>query len=137
MPRYSPSPFLTPAGQPAMAMLHRPAFSRHPPGGNRLPPKSRDVDLDRESIWISYCPLGEVGDAPYYLSHFTLHGRLASPMAPWERLKIGGGTPPILTRHGWLIIYHGVSEMAKPTTDEHRLCYSAGVMMAPRGRIRT
>ena len=35
-------------------------------------------------------------------------------MAPWEKLKIGGGTPPILTRHGWLILYHGVSEMAEP-----------------------
>jgi predicted GH43/DUF377 family glycosyl hydrolase len=26
----------------------------------------------------------------------------------------GGGTPPVATRHGWLIIYHGVSEMAEP-----------------------
>ncbi len=118
-----------PAGQPAMAMLHRPLFPGTRPEETACHRKSRDVDLDRESIWISYCPLGEVGDAPYYLSHFTLHGRLASPVAPWERLKIGGGTPPILTRHGWLIIYHGVSEMAEPTNDEHRLCYSAGVMV--------
>ena len=35
-------------------------------------------------------------------------------MSPWERLKIGGGTPPILTRHGWLIVYHGVSEVRSP-----------------------
>jgi predicted GH43/DUF377 family glycosyl hydrolase len=35
-------------------------------------------------------------------------------VSPWERLKIGGGTPPILTRHGWLIVYHGVSEVAEP-----------------------
>jgi predicted GH43/DUF377 family glycosyl hydrolase len=34
-----------------------------------------------------------------------------------------------LTRHGWLIIYHGVSEMGKPKTDRYQLCYSAGVMI--------
>jgi predicted GH43/DUF377 family glycosyl hydrolase len=44
-------------------------------------------------------------------------------------LKIGCGTPPILTRHGWLIVYHGVSEMAEPDTSGHHLCYSAGVMV--------
>jgi len=50
-------------------------------------------------------------------------------VSPWERLKIGGGTPPILTRHGWLIVYHGVSEMEKPSAGEHQLRYSAGVMV--------
>ena len=50
-------------------------------------------------------------------------------MSPWERLKIGGGTPPILTRHGWLIVYHGVSELENPSKDKHNLCYSAGVMV--------
>ena len=49
-------------------------------------------------------------------------------MSPWERLKIGGGTPPILTRHGWLIVYHGVSEVVDPSPG-HQLCYSAGVMV--------
>ncbi|MGB7517741.1 MAG: hypothetical protein WBW90_26615, partial [Candidatus Acidiferrum sp.] len=33
------------------------------------------------------------------------------------------------TRHGWLIIYHGVSELAEPSNDPHPLCYSAGVMV--------
>ena len=50
-------------------------------------------------------------------------------MSPWERLKIGGGTPPILTRHGWLIVYHGVSDLEEPDNEEHQLCYSAGVMV--------
>ena len=50
-------------------------------------------------------------------------------MSPWERLKIGGGTPPILTRHGWLIIYHGVSEIVDPGNGGHQLRYSAGVMI--------
>jgi predicted GH43/DUF377 family glycosyl hydrolase len=57
-------------------------------------------------------------------------------VSPWERLKIGGGTPPILTRHGWLIIYHGVSEMVLPGNDGHQLCYSAGVMVLSKEHPR-
>jgi predicted GH43/DUF377 family glycosyl hydrolase len=118
-----------PSGQPAMAMLHRPLFPGTCPEETASEPVARVVDLHRESIWISYCPLGDVDDEPYYLSHFTLHSRLASPVAPWERLKIGGGTPPILTRHGWMVIYHGVHEMPDPSTAAPKLCYSAGVLI--------
>jgi predicted GH43/DUF377 family glycosyl hydrolase len=60
---------------------------------------------------------------------FNSHHRLAAPVSPWERLKIGSGTPPVLTRHGWLIVYHGVSEPAEPGNDGRHLCYSAGVMV--------
>ncbi len=50
-------------------------------------------------------------------------------MAPWEQLKIGGGTPPILTRHGWLVIYHGVCDRAASSAEGSHLCYSAGVLV--------
>jgi predicted GH43/DUF377 family glycosyl hydrolase len=50
-------------------------------------------------------------------------------VASWEELKIGGGTPPILSEHGWLIIYHGVSDLAAPHNEARNLCYSAGVMV--------
>ena len=63
------------------------------------------------------------------LGLFNSHHRLATPVAPWEMLKIGGGTPPMLTRHGWLIVYHGVSEVAELNRVGHHLCYSAGVMV--------
>ena len=72
------------------------------------------MDLDRESIWISYCPMALKSREPDHLGRFTSHHRLATPVSPWERLKIGGGTPPILTRHGWLIVYHGVNESPDP-----------------------
>jgi predicted GH43/DUF377 family glycosyl hydrolase len=35
----------------------------------------------------------------------------------------------MLTRHGWLIVYHGVSELVDPSTAGHQFCYSAGVMV--------
>ena len=90
------------------------------------------MDLDRESIWISYCPPALKNHDPDRLGRFTSHHRLATPVSPWERLKIGAGTPPILTKHGWLIIYHGVGEIVGPA-GEHPLCYSAGVMVLSKG----
>jgi predicted GH43/DUF377 family glycosyl hydrolase len=57
-------------------------------------------------------------------------------VSPWERLKIGGGTPPILARHGWLIVYHGVSEIVEPGNAGHQLCYSAGVMVLSKEHPR-
>jgi beta-1,2-mannobiose phosphorylase / 1,2-beta-oligomannan phosphorylase len=122
-----------PSGKLELAMLHRPLFPGTRPEETVHDPESREVDLDRESIWISYCSMApegcEAGCEPCRLGPFSCHHRLATPVSPWERLKIGGGTPPILTRHGWLIVYHGVSEMANPDAPGHQYCYSAGVMV--------
>lgn len=118
-----------PNRHPELALLHRPLFPGTRPEETAFHPSSREIDLDRESIWISYCPITPNDNEPIRHGHFTSHQRLASPVSQWERLKIGGGTPPILTRHGWLIIYHGVSEMKELGTDGHKLCYSAGLMV--------
>ena len=118
-----------PSGQPALALIHRPLFPGTRPEEKACKSKSKVMDLHRESIWISYRSMAIKGRDPYHLSYFTSHHRLAAPVAPWEQLKIGGGTPPVLTRHGWLIIYHGVSEATEPSSEEHHLCYSAGLMV--------
>jgi predicted GH43/DUF377 family glycosyl hydrolase len=118
-----------PTGRSALAMLHRPLFPGTRPEETARYPASRTADLHRESIWISYWPMDMDGREPHLLGRFASHRRLASPVSSWERLKIGGGTPPILTRHGWLIIYHGVSEVAEPNSEGRHLCYSAGVMV--------
>jgi predicted GH43/DUF377 family glycosyl hydrolase len=76
------------------------------------------------------------GAAPQHLGLFNSHHRLATPVSPWEMLKIGGGTPPVLTRHGWLVVYHGVSEVAEPDSGGHHLCYSAGVMILSKDHPR-
>ena len=57
------------------------------------------------------------------------------PFRPGSRLKIGAGTPPILTRHGCLIVYHGVSEIVKSSAGR-QLCYSAGVMLLSKEHPR-
>jgi beta-1,2-mannobiose phosphorylase / 1,2-beta-oligomannan phosphorylase len=56
--------------------------------------------VDKPSIW-----LGE-GNA---LTNFEKHTLLLKPEEDWEELKVGAGPPPIKTRTGWLVIYHGVS----------------------------
>jgi predicted GH43/DUF377 family glycosyl hydrolase len=117
------------AGKPAMAMIHRPLFPGTHPHQIASGPPPQAVDLHRESMWISYCPAAMEGCAPHELCHFSSHHRLASPVAPWERLKIGGGTPPILTEHGWLVFYHGVCEAEEQGGGARRLRYSAGVLV--------
>ncbi len=117
------------AGKMQMAILHRPLFPGTRPEETACECASRVVDLDHESIWISYCPVVLEGLEPNQLGLFNSHHRLATPVSPWECLKIGGGTPPVLTRHGWLILYHGVSDVSEPSSDKHHLCYSAGVMI--------
>jgi len=112
-----------------LAILHRPLFQGTRPEETVLQSRTREVDLDHESIWISYCPMPLDDIEPDHIGLFNSHHRLATPVSPWERLKIGGGTPPVLTRHGWLILYHGVSEMPDQGKEGKHLCYSAGVMV--------
>ncbi len=128
------------AGKLQLGLLHRPLFPGTRPeevadqheelaDPNSAEAMAREVDRPHESIWISYCPTPSARQMPQRLGVFNSHHRLAAPAAPWERLKIGGGTPPILTRHGWLILYHGVEPLEQQGSDGRQLRYSAGVMI--------
>lgn len=124
-----PTAILDPSGQPALALLHRPLFAGTRPEEKARAAPSEPCDLDRESIWISYCHEAMSGrslDRPFC---FESHHQLAVPVAAWERLKIGGGPPPILTRRGWLMVYHGVAGAAAATGGALALTYSAGLMI--------
>ena len=116
-------------GKMQMALLHRPLFPGTLPEEKACHATMHVMDLDHESIWISYCPMPPPGSEPDHLGLFNSHHRLATPESPWEMLKIGGGTPPMLCRHGWLVVYHGVSQLSGSASQEHPLCYSAGVMI--------
>ncbi|MFZ4775402.1 MAG: glycosidase [Terrimicrobiaceae bacterium] len=120
------------AGKMQLGILHRPLFPGTLPEETVCKCDCHEVDIDHESIWISYCPLTLKSLAYHPLGLFNSHHRLAKPEQPWEMLKIGGGTPPVLTRHGWMILYHGVHQLPSPSPDRHRLCYSAGVMILSR-----
>jgi len=124
------------AGKLQLALLHRPLFAGTRPEETARYHGPRALNLDHESIWISYCSLPAPGVEPSQLGLFNSHHRLAAPIEPWARLKIGAGTPPVLTRHGWLVIYHGVGEIPGNTHEAHHLCYSAGVMVLSSERPR-
>jgi predicted GH43/DUF377 family glycosyl hydrolase len=124
------------AGEMELGMLHRPLFPGTRPEETVRSRSKRIVDLDKESIWISYCCGALKHSETFRLRQFTSHHRLATPVSPWERLKIGCGTPPVLTKHGWLVIYHGVSETVGAGIGSHHLCYAAGVMVLSKKHPR-
>ena len=67
------------------------------------------------SIWVTYTkeirfPLKE--------KHAIILG--PRPGRMWDSLKIGAGAQPLKTRHGWLLIYHGV---------DYNYVYSLGVLL--------
>jgi predicted GH43/DUF377 family glycosyl hydrolase len=68
----------------------------------------------KAAIWIAYSRDRK---------HWGGHKVLMEPQYWWEEIKIGGGTPPIKTEVGWLIIYHGVA----------RGCYRAGAALLDLG----
>lgn len=61
-------------------------------------------DVSEPSIWISYSDDLKTWSEP------TL---LARPEFAWECGKIGGGTTPLKTDKGWIIIYHAVNEKSE------------------------
>ncbi|TWU46866.1 glycoside hydrolase family 130 protein [Rubripirellula reticaptiva] len=124
-------------GKLQLAMIHRPLFPGTLPEETDCDECARLVDLDHESIWISYCPMELDGLKPKHLGLFNSHHRLATPVEPWEALKIGGGTPPVMTRHGWMMLYHGVHAEEPSDASGKRLCYSAGVMILSKEHPRT
>jgi beta-1,2-mannobiose phosphorylase / 1,2-beta-oligomannan phosphorylase len=128
MPAHFPLPFPIPPGNRSWRCFTVRSFWEPLPRRRHATPPPDEVDLDRESIWICYRPISLEAFQPGLVDQFS-HHRLATPISPWEKLKIGCGTPPILTRHGWLVVYHGVSESGQPSNGVHHLCYSAGVMV--------
>lgn len=71
------------------ALLHRPS-----PGGHGIAQAGAH-------IWLSWSP-----DLVHWGDHTILiHAREGGW---WDANRIGLGPPPMLTEHGWLILYHGV-----------------------------
>ena len=68
------------------AMLHRPSA-----GGG--------------SVWISYSP-----DLVFWGNPKMVLAARGGPW--WDGVRVGAGLPPIETDEGWLIIYHGVKDLA-------------------------
>lgn len=119
----------SPHNHTSMALLHRPLFKGSSPEEIVKGGEHHIKDKSKESIWISYFNLKQGKETSLENAIFTSHHRLAHPVQPWENIKIGGGAPPILTKHGWLLVYHGVQKREDCTEDAPKFRYSAGAMI--------
>ena len=82
------------AGKMQLAMLHRPLFPGTRPEETARKDASRLVDLDHESIWISYCPMPPKSLTPHRPGLFNSHHRLATSVAPWSGSKLVAALHP-------------------------------------------
>lgn len=132
-----PEPIVSPHGHPSFAMLHRPLFPGTSPEELCNRPHDHEIRQHHECIWISYCHVRKENQASGHLPKFASNQPLAIPQASWESIKIGAGTPPILTKHGWLILYHGVKDVGITDNGKHQLSYSAGIMLLDKDQPHT
>jgi beta-1,2-mannobiose phosphorylase / 1,2-beta-oligomannan phosphorylase len=133
-----PGPVIAPSGRLSLALLHRPDYNVAwwTEDGYHVPPTG--IMEARPSIWISYVALDAVRSDLARLADWSEHHLLAGPEREWEALKIGGGTPPVLTSLGWLTIFHGVSgEIAPGEARQVGVRYAAGVLILDRDDPRT
>jgi predicted GH43/DUF377 family glycosyl hydrolase len=125
-----PTPVRAPDGRPALAMLHRPDYTVRTWSDTGLHIQPTGIAERRPAIWISYAPLDAVQSDLGSLCMWFDHHLLAVPEQAWESLKIGGGTPPVLTPLGWLTIFHGVAGEILPGVDHQpHVRYCAGVLI--------
>jgi predicted GH43/DUF377 family glycosyl hydrolase len=72
---------------------------------------------EQPSIWICFSD---------DLQNWSEPKLIAKPEYKWEDGRIGGSTPPIKTKQGWLVFYHGVENQHPPTK---RVIYRMGALM--------
>lgn len=112
-------------GSMVLGMFHRPFY-----GPDTVPYR---IDQSLPSIWVSGCELEWAQRDIHNLRVMRRHALVIDPQSEWEELRIGGGTPPVRTPFGYLMVYHGVSgQLAAAPGEPNRVCYVAGVLTLRR-----
>jgi predicted GH43/DUF377 family glycosyl hydrolase len=122
---YFPEPVLAPDGSYAFACMHRPMTGADHAGSRRA------LSHLRPSIWVSYVPVRDALADIKQLLRPRQHRLVLEPAYRWERVKVGGGTPPILTNQGWLLFHHGIERVVTRGRKGH-LRYAAGAFLVDR-----
>jgi len=98
-------------------------FTRH---GVIFYPENKDVVLFSEKVDGQYMALHRPNPSMHFsapaiwlgrspdLIHWGRHEALHSGASTWESGRIGAGAPPLKTNRGWLEIYHGQTNPARP-----------------------
>ncbi|MFP3937235.1 MAG: glycosidase [Phycisphaerae bacterium] len=74
-----------------------------------------------ENIWSAYSP-----DLVHWGEPHCVLPEGAGPA--WDAEKVGSGPPPVLTEHGWLLLYHGVKLYAG------QMAYRVGAALLDRDK---
>jgi hypothetical protein len=120
-PRFRPTRSCPPDGRVILGLLHRPVYSpANAPKGIAHP---------IPGIWLSGCDLTDVMHNVRNLCVMDRHHLIAEPANRWETLRIGIGTPPVRTRLGYMVMYHGVSgERPGSPEQTNRINYDPGAL---------
>ena len=111
-------------GVPSLALLHRPTtrIAFHHGGCDVTKPPCGEET--REHVWISYISLADGERDPMNLVAVAKHEKVMAPAQPWEREKVGAGSPPLRLPDGWLLLYHAVSRDG----ERPRYCIGAALL---------
>ena len=127
---YFPDVLTDEHGQQSLALIHRPTYHVAQADGTVLTVVPPGVSERRQSLWMSHTSLQQAQRDPQALTWIEDTHLLAVPAQSWEQVKIGGGTPPVLTRFGWLVLYHGVAGVyVEGAFQQDALRYAVGLMV--------
>jgi predicted GH43/DUF377 family glycosyl hydrolase len=121
---FFPEPVLSPAGVESLALYHRPSLPWPSPGRHADPAA---LPGGHEGISIGYVPLELVQRDLRKICEVTETHPLQLPQASWGTIKVGAGTPPVRTEHGWLSVIHGVDLLTMDGVPSQ--CYRAGIII--------
>ena len=127
---FFPKPVLDAHGRPSLALIHRPTYRVAQADGTILQIVPPGISERRPSLWLSYVSLERARADPAALTQIEETHLLAVPEHPWEYLRMGGGTPPLLTRHGWLVLSYGVSgHLVEGAHRQEHVRYAIGALV--------
>ena len=124
---FFPEPVLAQDGSWSFACMHRPMTGHDHEGF------AGSLRTLRPSIWVSYVPVSDVVRDLSNLLRLRQHRLVLQPAYRWEHVKIGGGAPPVLTNHGWLLFHHGIERVRRAGMKPY-LRYAAGAFVVDRLR---
>jgi beta-1,2-mannobiose phosphorylase / 1,2-beta-oligomannan phosphorylase len=127
---FFPEPVTDEQGHQSLALIHRPTYQVAQADGTVHTIVPPGVIERRQSLWMSHVSLEQAQHDPQALTWIEDTHLLMTPEQPWEHIKIGGGTPPVLTRHGWLVLYHGLSgQVVEGAHLQEQLRYAVGLLI--------
>jgi len=126
---FFPEAVFSPTGELCLAFYERNMAEFPPaPGEHWVEPILREPFSNRQSIGLLYVPLASALKDIYTLLTPTEHAVVMCPDESWGGVKLGGGSPPVRIKEGWLSIYHGIDAI-RHSDNHYSIRYSGGIVI--------